>query len=77
MKHILNILKKHTLTIIFIIIVLFIQAMCELSLPDYTSKIVDIGIRQNGIEDNVPNIVRKEEYKKILLFLTEEEINLQ
>ena len=76
MKHILNILKKHTLTIIFIIIVLFIQAMCELSLPDYTSKIVDIGIRQNGIEDNVPNIVRKEEYKKILLFLTEEEINI-
>ena len=75
MKHILNILKKHTLTIIFIIIVLFIQAMCELSLPDYTSKIVDIGIRQNGIEDNVLDVIRKEEYEKILLFLTDEEQN--
>lgn len=73
MKHIFNILKKHVITIIFIITVLFIQAMCELSLPDYTSKIVDIGIRQNGIEDNVLEIVRKEEYKKIQLFLSEEE----
>lgn len=40
MKKFLNLLKKHTITIILVIIFLFIQALCELSLPDYTAKIV-------------------------------------
>lgn len=73
MKQIFRHLKQHIISILFIMIFLFIQAMCELSLPDYTSKIVDIGIKQNGIEDNVLEIVRKEEYEKILIFLTEKE----
>lgn len=73
MKQIFRHLKQHIISILFIMIFLFIQAMCELSLPDYTSKIVDIGIKQNGIGDNVLEIVRKEEYEKILIFLTEKE----
>ncbi|MBP3920617.1 MAG: ABC transporter ATP-binding protein [Bacilli bacterium] len=73
MKKILNHLKKHIVTIILIIVFLFIQAMCDLALPDYTSKIVDIGIRQNGIEDNVFNEIKKEDFNKILLFLTNED----
>ena len=54
MKTVLKYLKRHTITIILVILFLFIQAMCDLALPDYTSKIVDVGISQNGIEDNVP-----------------------
>jgi len=66
MKTILNNLKKHTITIILVIVFLFIQALCELSLPDYTAKIVDIGIRQNGIEDNVFEKIEKKEFEKLL-----------
>lgn len=66
MKTILKNLKKHTITIIFVIVFLFIQAMCELSLPDYTAKIVDVGIRQNGIEDNVFEKIKEDEFNKIL-----------
>ena len=60
--------KKHTLTIILVIIFLYIQAMCDLRLPDYTSKIVDVGISQNGIETNIPNKILEEDLNKLLLF---------
>ena len=72
MKTFLKHIKKHTLTIILVIIFLFIQAMCDLSLPDYTANIVDVGIRQSGIEDNVFESISEEQLKKINLFLTEE-----
>lgn len=76
MKTFLKHIKKHTLTIILVIIFLFIQAMCDLSLPDYTANIVDVGIRQSGIEDNVFESISEEQLKKINLFLTEEEKNI-
>ena len=60
--------KKHTLTIILVVIFLYIQAMCDLRLPDYTSKIVDVGISQNGIETNIPNKILEEDLNKLLLF---------
>lgn len=46
-------LKKSAGYIILIIALLFLQAYCDLSLPDYTSKIVNVGIQQSGIEDSV------------------------
>ena len=75
MKTFLRHLKKHTLTIIIVIIFLFIQAMCDLRLPDYTSKIVDVGISQNGIENNVPEKILKQDLEKLLIFMDEEDIN--
>ena len=56
-----------------IIVLLFVQAYCDLSLPDYTSKIVNVGIQQKGIEDGVPDTIRKESMEHLLLFLDEEE----
>ncbi len=76
MKTFFKHIRKYWVTIILVIMFLFIQAMCDLSLPDYTAKIVDIGIRQNGIEDNVFESIPEEELKKISLFLTEEENNI-
>ena len=73
MKTILKKLKKHTITIILVIIFLFMQALCELSLPDYTAKIVDVGIRQNGIEDNVFEKITEEELEKLLLLMPKEQ----
>lgn len=73
MLKLLKYMKKSIVPIIAIIALLFIQAICDLSLPDYTSKIVDIGIQQNGIENVAPEVIRKSELEKLSLFLTEEE----
>ena len=48
-------LKKSAGYIVLIIALLFLQAYCDLSLPDYTSKIINVGIQQKGIEDSVPD----------------------
>ena len=45
---------------------LFVQAFCDLALPEYTSKIVDTGIQQKGIEDAVPDTIRKKSLDGIL-----------
>ena len=59
--------------VVMIIVLLFVQAYCDLSLPDYTSKIVNVGIQQKGIEDGVPDTIRKESLEHLLLFLDEKE----
>lgn len=73
MKTLLNHFKEHRITILLVIISLFIGAMCDLSLPDYTSKIVDVGITNNGIKDNVFEQINEKDYKKIKLLSKEEE----
>lgn len=47
-------LKKSAGYLVLIVGLLFLQAYCDLSLPDYTSKIINVGIQQKGIEDGVP-----------------------
>ena len=58
-----------------IIALLFLQAYCDLSLPDYTSKIVNIGIQQKGIEDGVPQKIRKTSMDALELFMSQEDIS--
>lgn len=73
MKRILKEMKPFTLIVLLIIGLLFFQAMTELALPDYMSRIVNVGIQQNGIEDTVPEVIRVEGLEKLKLFLNEEE----
>ena len=54
---------------VLIIALLFLQAYCDLSLPDYTSKIVNVGIQQSGIEDSVPEKIRKTSMDSLQLFM--------
>ena len=62
--------------IIFIIILLLAgQASCELSLPTYTSNIINIGIQQSGIENSVPEVIRKSEMDKLFIFLSDKNKN--
>ena len=49
-------MKERWYYVVMIIVLLFVQAYCDLSLPDYTSKIVNVGIQQKGIEDGVPDM---------------------
>ena len=66
-------LWKHKAAVLLIILLLIGQAYCDLSLPSYTSDIVDVGIQQGGIENAVPERMREETFNNIALFLTEEE----
>ncbi len=65
-------LKKSAGYIILIIALLFLQAYCDLSLPDYTSKIVNVGIQQSGIEDSVPEKIRKTSMDSLQLFMDDD-----
>ena len=62
-------LKKSVGYVVLIIALLFLQAYCDLSLPDYTSKIVNVGIQQSGIEDSVPEKIRKTSMDSLQLFM--------
>lgn len=66
-------MKERWHYILMIIVLLFIQAFCDLSLPDYTSKIVNVGIQQKGIEDCVPETIREASMKELFLFMDEDD----
>lgn len=66
-------MKERWHYMVMIIVLLFIQAFCDLSLPDYTSKIINVGIQQKGVEDGVPETIRAEAMDKLLLFLEQKE----
>jgi len=66
-------LKPFAALILAAIILLFVQAMCDLSLPDYMSNIVNKGIQQGGIVNAVPEAVRKGTMDRLALFMSEQE----
>lgn len=66
-------IKPYILLIITAILLLFIQAMSDLALPDYMSDIVNNGIQQGGIVDAVPTAIRESEMNKVTLFLNEQD----
>lgn len=66
-------LKRSAGYVALIIALLFLQAYCDLSLPDYTSRIVNVGIQQKGIEDGVPEKLRKSSMDSLKLFMSEED----
>ncbi len=68
MLKVLRNLKKSFWSVVVIVILLCIQAMTDLALPDYTSKIVNIGIQAGGIETAVPDIIAKEDMDNLLIF---------
>lgn len=76
MLKLLSRLKKSWKTVLIVVILLVFQAMAELELPNYTSKIVNIGIQQNGIDSCVPEAIREETMKTILIATNEDEIIL-
>ena len=66
--------KDRWLSIVLIVLLLFLQAYCDLSMPDYTSRIVNVGIQQKGVEDGVPDEIRQSTMEDLFLFMTETEI---
>ena len=72
MFKVLKNLKKTWVSVLMIIILLCIQAATDLALPEYTSKIVNIGIQQGGIENTIPEIVRETTMKSLELIAGQE-----
>ena len=77
MKHVLKILKKSIVPIIFIMAILVLQALLDLSLPTYTSDIVNNGIVNYGITNSYPDVIRESEYNKLTKYLTNEEKDIE
>ncbi len=61
--------------VIIIIALLVVQAWCDLSLPAYTSDIIDVGIQNNGVEHVVPEKMTAEEFDTAQFIMTDEETN--
>ena len=66
-------LKKYWYFVILILVLLFVQAYCDLSLPDYTSNLIDVGIANSGIEHVVPEYLTDQGFYEVEVFLTDEE----
>ena len=73
MLKVLKNLKKSWLSVLFIVILLCVQAAADLALPDYTSKIVNDGIQAGGIDKAVPEVIAKQDMDEILMFTEDDE----
>lgn len=73
MVKIMKYLKRSVGSILCILALLFLQAYCDLSLPTYTSDIVNVGIQQKGIVDGVPEEIRSSSLEDLELFMDEED----
>ena len=66
-------LARHWAACLAVVALLFVQAYCDLSLPDYTSRIVDTGIQQGGIESPLPETVRQSTLDALSLLMSEQD----
>jgi ATP-binding cassette subfamily B protein len=73
MLKLIRYLKPYIIFVFVAVVLLFIQALSELALPDYMSKIVNYGIQQGGIESAVPEALKKTTFEHLTLFMDEEE----
>lgn len=60
-------------SVIMILVLLVLQAFCDLSLPQYTSDIIDVGIQNKGVGHVMPEAVTEDEYNLAQLFMTDSE----
>ena len=73
MLKVLKNLKNSWMTVLVIVILLCVQAATDLALPDYTSKIVNVGIQYGGIEEAVPEVVSEDAMEELLFFTEADE----
>ena len=73
MLKVLKNLKNSWITVLIIVILLCVQAATDLALPDYTSKIVNVGIQYGGIEEAIPEVVSEEAMEELLFFTENDE----
>jgi ATP-binding cassette subfamily B protein len=75
MRKLIRFLKPFAGLVAVIFILLFVQAISDLSLPSYMSDIINVGVQQNGIENSVPSAIRASEMERLMLFMSGSEKN--
>ena len=73
MIRLLRYLKPYVWSILIVLVLLFVQAMADLALPNYMSDIVNVGIQQGGVESAVPVTVRQTQMDRLVYFMSPEE----
>ena len=73
MKNLFRYASEHWKELLAITVILFVQAYCDLSLPAYTSDIVNVGIQQGGVEDRIPAAISADKMEQLLLFVPEKD----
>jgi len=73
MMRLTRFLKPYLPMVLLAIVLLFVQANADLALPDYLSRIVNVGIQQGGVESPVPSAIRASRLDQVTTFLTDEE----
>ena len=76
MFKVLKYAKQLWYIMLVILALLFVQVYCELTLPGYTSDIVDVGIQNKGVEYPIPEKISEDTFERLTLFLTEEELSV-
>ncbi|MEG1478329.1 MAG: ABC transporter ATP-binding protein [Clostridiales bacterium] len=76
MRKLMKYLKKSTIPIIMVLLLLVVQAYCDLSIPKYTSDVVNVGIQQGGIDNIAPQRIRVAEMQKLMLFMEDNQKEL-
>lgn len=74
MKNLLSFMKGSGKQLILILILLIVQAYCDMALPSYTSDILNVGLQQNGIEEVVPETIYDDTLKSLELFMPDEDV---
>lgn len=72
MKSIFGYLKKSKLAVFVIVLLLIVQAYCDLELPNYTADIVDVGISKEGIKEIIPEKIRQKSLDGLVMFVPED-----
>lgn len=73
MSRLAKYLKPYTMLLIAVVVLLFIQAMADLSLPDYMAHIVNNGVQQHGVDNPVASAIRQSQMDKLVLFMSADE----
>ena len=76
MKNIFRFLSRHIGAVIAILLLLVVQAYCELALPGYTSDLLNVGLQQGGIEDAVLKTVRQDSLATLELFMPQSDVEV-
>ena len=76
MRKLFAYLRPYWKSVLAIVALLVVQAFCDLSLPTYTSDIVDVGIQQSGISQVAPEQIRADSLEKLMLFMEDDQIAL-
>ena len=76
MRHLFGYLRQHLGIVCAIVALLIVQAYCDLSLPAYTSNIVDVGLQSSGIEHTAPEQVSADSMEQLQMLMTDDELEL-